>query len=261
MRNIAQLVLVRIPVLALVVLAASCSNTITSPSDNGGSSTVIINVYAGPLDPGGSTNFIETLDSDSTLQVMLAGEQLENPLRTASIPLRLEIANWDGSLCTPLDTNVTAPRLTAQLQRYLTAGTYCIRLSDPGTLTEPIGTILRVSYPAPKFLPGTASPVTFASTITPGGRASKTFVTSAEGDIAITLDSLGGPAGTEAGLGIGVLGSDASSTCTMTRLVHTTPGSGPQIVEHADAGVYCAVLLDVGQITSAQDFSLTIAHP
>jgi hypothetical protein len=250
-----------VPILALAAgLTAGCGNsTSTTPSDTT-SSSVVIDVYAGPIDPGGTTRYIVTLAADSTLQVMLAGEQLSDPTRTVSVPLQIDISDWDGSYCTPLDTNVTAPRLTAQLQRWLTAGSYCVQVSDPGTLAETVGAVVRISYPAPKLLPGTGSPVTLDSVVSPSGMTTKSFVTSREGDISITLNSAGPNGDTPVGLAIGVGGTDGGP-CTLTRIVQTQAGPSPQITEHADAGIYCAAVIDPGTFTTAQNFSLTIAHP
>jgi hypothetical protein len=47
----------------------------------------------------------------------------------------------------------------------------------------------------------------------------------------------------------------------LTKIVDAVPGSGPQIVEMADAGIYCAGLIDQGALTTPSNFSLTVAHP
>src|SRR5689334_7339477 len=89
--------------LALPVLVAGCKKTDTSTAPTPPSTSVTILVYSGPLDPGGSTIYLATLDADSTLQVNLAGEQLAGPIRSVSIPLQIDISTWDGTACTPLD--------------------------------------------------------------------------------------------------------------------------------------------------------------
>ncbi|HWB30012.1 MAG TPA: hypothetical protein VG736_05880 [Vicinamibacterales bacterium] len=247
---------------ALVLAAAGCGPdpSTLGPSDTTNTSVLTIHVYAGPIDPGGTIKYLETLDADSTLQVMLAGEQLANPTRTISVPLRIDISNWDGSLCTPLVSNVVEPVLQSRLQQFLKAGTYCVQVSDPGTLTQTIGAIVRISYPVPTLLPGTTSPVTFASTLAPGGVTTKTFVTSTNGTIAVSLDSFDGGAGVTPRLAIGVVGTDATA-CRLTTVVDAVPGTGPQIIQAADAGIYCAGVIDPGTLTTPASFSLTIAHP
>lgn len=247
---------------ALVLAAAGCGPdpSTLGPSDTSDTSILTIHVYAGPLDPGGTIKYLETLDTDSTLQVMLAGEQLANPMRTVSVPLRIDISNWDGSLCTPIVSNVVEPVLQARLQQFLKAGTYCVQVSDPGTLTQTTGTIVRISYPVPTLLPGTPSPVTFASALSPGGVTTKTFVTSTNGTIAVSLDRFDGAPGVTPRLAIGVVGTDETS-CTLTTIVNAVPGAGPHIVQPADAGVYCAGVVDPGTLTTPASFSLTVSHP
>ena len=68
-------------------------------------------------------------------------EQLGDPTRTISVPVKIDISNWDGTLCTPIVSNVVTPVLQARLQQFLKAATYCVQVSDPGTLTQTTGTM------------------------------------------------------------------------------------------------------------------------
>jgi len=246
--------------LALPALLSGCNKTDTSTTPSATSTAVTINVFGGPLDPGGSTIYTVTLDADSTLQVNLAGEQLADPIRTVSVPLQIDISTWDGTACTILDSTVTEPRLQAQLQRFLRAGTYCVKISDPGTLTQTVGGILRVSFPAPKLFVGTVAPVTFSSLLPQRGTVSKSFVLSTEGTIDVTLNSIGNSPNTLMGLGLGVVASD-NTVCTLTTIIRTKPGTTPQLSARADAGPYCAAVIDDGNLTAATNFTMTIAHP
>jgi len=214
------------------------------------------------LAPGGSALATLSVANDSTVQVMLAGEAMTSSVSTLSVPLRLDIGtfNLDGTDCDAKDSVLTEPRLKAQLQRYFTAGVYCVKVSDPGNLPETIGVILRVGYPAPKFFAGTVSPVTFASTLPVKGAVTKTVTTSTEGTIDVTLNSLGSQPNAVVGLGIGVVPS-TSAECTLTIIVQTKAGSVPQLSEKVDAGSYCVGLSDVGNLTNQTTFSMTIAHP
>lgn len=258
MRTTLRRLLTGLALLAVGALGASCAPDITDPTSTT-LTNVTITVYAGPLDVGASTNYVVTLEGDATLQVMLAGEQTLNPGVTTDVPLQIAIGTWDGTDCMVLDSNVLVPRLTAGLQRFVAAGTYCVQVADPGNLTQPIGPVVRISYPAPKRIAGTASPVTFDSVVPQGGVTSKTFVASTEGTVNITLNSLGG-LDAEAGLGIGVVGTD-NTQCTLARVVRTRPGASPQISVPVDAGIYCAAVLDVGNFTTSQPFSITISNP
>jgi hypothetical protein len=245
--------------LALPALVAGCNKT-DPPTTPSGPTSVTIQVNGSPLDPGGATKYLVTLDADSTVQVNLAGEQLVDPIRTLDVPLQIDISTWDGSDCTALDSVVTTPRLTAQLQRFLAAGTYCVKVSDPGTLTGTLGAIIKIAYPAPKLFTGTVSPVTFTSVLPPRGTVSKSFVLSTEGQINVTLNSVGSSPSTVVALGLGVVGTD-NTVCTLTNVIRTTPGSTPQLSAKADAGSYCAAVIDEGAIAAPANFTMTISHP
>ena len=238
---------------------AACGDPVTSTSPSS-TSTVAIQVYAGPLDPGGTANYLVTLDADETMQVTLVGEQLSDPLRTLDLPLTISIGTWDGSTCTPKSSATVTPRLTTQLQLYLTATTYCVQVADAGSLTQTIGSIVRVAFPAPKLLNPTISPSTLSSSVVPGGVSSKTFIAGIEGDVTVTLKSLGSTART-VGLGLGVYGTDVTTACTLTKIVNVAPGSTPQISAHVDPGTYCAAVFDAGTITVPTTFSLEITNP
>jgi hypothetical protein len=99
-----------------------------------------------------------------------------------------------------------------------------------------------------------------SSTLAPGGLTTKTFVTSSAGTITVALDSLDANPGAAPQVAIGVVGTD-TPTCTLTKIVDAVPGTGPQIVEVADAGIYCAGVIDQGTLTKPASFALTIAHP
>jgi hypothetical protein len=248
--------------LPMLVVAGSCTKTdTTAPSST--DSSVTIEVQVDLLAPGTSSIATLSLSADSTAQVMLAGEVLTSSVASISVPLKVEIGNFitDGTDCGALDSVVTEPKLTAQLQRFFKTGVYCIKISDPNnSLPETIGVVLRVAHPVPKFFTGTVSPVTFASTLPKGGSVTKTVTLSTEGTIDITLKSLGSQPTAVVGLGIGVVPTD-SSNCTLTRIVPTKPGSSPQLSVKVDAGSYCAGLIDIGNLTDNTAFSMTLSHP
>lgn len=75
----------------------------------------------------------------------------------------------------------------------------------------------------------------------------------------VRLVSAGDPS-TIVGLGIGVpLGG--ISNCTLSTSVDTTAGTTPQIAATVDAGSYCVAIYDLGALTSAVDFEITINYP
>ncbi len=103
----------------------------------------------------------------------------------------------------------------------------------------------------------TVTTETFVSAIAVRGSAARTFITSSSGAVKVTLSTLGNGSRT-VGLGIGVPAT--SVPCSLAQSVEAGPGSAPQIVTSADAGVYCVQLFDVGRLTEDTAFTLTIEH-
>lgn len=99
---------------------------------------------------------------------------------------------------------------------------------------------------------------TFASLLTVRGTASRTFTVRDTGTIALTLTDVAG--GMIVGLGVGIPRADGTS-CNLSQSVETTGGATPQITTTADGGSYCVKLFDVGTLSDAVSFSVTIVHP
>lgn len=103
----------------------------------------------------------------------------------------------------------------------------------------------------------TATVDTFVSSLAVRGSAARTFITSSSGTVKLTLSTLGNGS-TTVGLGVGVPAT--SAPCSLAQSIETGPGSAPQLVTSADAGVYCVQLFDVGRLTGDTAFTLTIEH-
>lgn len=245
-----------LPLVAAVVLATACSSEPTAPTP--GPRTQSIEVYSGPLDPGGTNTYLFTLQEQTTVRLMLAGAVLLNPLRTVSPALTLRIGEWDGSVCTTLHEAQTMPRLTSALHAYLEPGTYCAVVSDPGNLTEPIGATMRIVAPVLLRTGGGPGTIAFTSVVTPAGITSRTFESSVAGQVTITLDTVAAGA-VEMALGIGVVAPDGSG-CRYSQIVSAVPG-GPGLSVPTDAGDYCVAIIDRGNISAPSSFTLTVVHP
>ncbi len=105
------------------------------------------------------------------------------------------------------------------------------------------------------------SPTTssFISRLAVNGSASRTFTVSSAGTVTAMLVNAGGPF-TVMGLGLGVpLGG--VSNCTLSTSLRTASGTTPQIATAVDPGTYCVVIYDVGNLTDAIDFEVTITYP
>jgi hypothetical protein len=201
--------------------------------------------------------YLITVDTDKAAQVTLAGVLADNPLRSVSPLLTLEIGFWDGTECKAIETAETAPRFSAALQRFLFAGTYCVAVSDKRGLSEPVGVVVKVTAPPILAVSGTAGTESFSSTITPSGRATRSFNATTAGTASVTLSSLS-PSNANAGIAIGV--QDASN-CYLSRIVTGPPGGSPQLSVPVEAGFYCMAVFDVGNFTQNQTFTLSVTHP
>jgi hypothetical protein len=248
---------VSLALLVVSLLTAGCASDPTAPTPTPLEQS--LEVYAGPLDPGGTSTYLFTIGQTGTVQLMLAGVVLDNPIRSISPVMRLQISKWSGTECETLHQVDTVPRLTAALHAYLEPGSYCASVSDPGSLTEPVGVTLRIVAPALLRTGGDPGTATWTSTITPNGRATRTFVASAQGMASITLNSLSNGA-VEAGIGIGVVATDGSG-CKYAQIVRAIPGASPQLTTRVDAGDYCATIFDVGNFTANETFTMTIQYP
>jgi hypothetical protein len=219
-----------------------------------------LEVYTGVLSPGGSVSRFVSLNSQTSMQVMFAGAVTGSPKRSVSPTLRLELQAWDGSQCVEKYVNDTAPRMTAALHAYLDQGSYCVALSDPlGSLTEPVEFVLRVAAPALIRTGLDGGTAEFTSTVIPGGTTDRTFLASQQGQVALTLTGLSA-GDTEVGLGLGVMANDGGG-CRLTQIVYTRPGTSPQLTTRVDAGSYCAMVFDTGNLVRPETFTMTIVYP
>jgi hypothetical protein len=108
--------------------------------------------------------------------------------------------------------------------------------------------------------PSATDPVTetFSSIVQPKGSTSRSFATTASGTITVTLTSLGqDTAAVRLALGL----ADASGDCAPTFSVVTTQYSGRQLSQTADAGQYCVIVTDIGELTGQTTFTVTVVHP
>jgi len=102
---------------------------------------------------------------------------------------------------------------------------------------------------------------TFSGTL--AAQVSSVFVFSVtqSGTIAVTLTSLSPTTTVPVALGIGT-STVGATTCTTTSSTPTaTAGSSPQITIDGQPGAYCIVIHNVGSVTTASTFTITVVHP
>jgi len=89
---------------------------------------------------------------------------------------------------------------------------------------------------------------------------SRQFGASTNGTVTAMLTNAAGP-NTVVGLGIGVPTTGLAKCALSTAIQTNAAGSTPQLSATVDAGNYCVVVYDLGTLTSAIDFSVTLVYP
>ena len=99
---------------------------------------------------------------------------------------------------------------------------------------------------------------TFSGTLVVRGSSLGTFSVVQAGAVTVTIDNLGAPANTVVGLGVGTL---VAGTCSFSvSNLSATAGAGAQITTTESPGQYCVEIYDVGDLTTAAAFTVSIAH-
>lgn len=246
-----------LPLLAAVLASAGCENSATLPEPDPLTQSYLI--FTGPLDPNGRNVYLLTLDAPVIVQVTLAGTVVENPFRSVSPVLQVEIGTFDGTECSVLESAETAPKFSAAVHRYMVGGTHCVAVSDKRGMAQQVGVVLRVDAPPVTGLLGTPGSASFTSTITPSGKATRTFDATTAGVATVTLSSLT-PSNAEVGIGIGL--HDPNGTgCHFAVTTTTRAGTTPQLSAPVSSGLYCFGLYDIGNFTGNQTFTLSATYP
>jgi len=257
----------RIPALVLLAslcLVSGCNNdeTPTDPSDPLPSS--FTQIYSDTLTRGGSGFFSFFVPEQGTVAVLLVSLTNTGTTTLVNTPILMALGIPAGTGCAPLTVGGTStmatPGLAAQLRTSIAAGTYCIRVSDAGALSGDTDFVIRFVYPNPPQFVTSPFTETFASNLTVGGTATRSFISNNQGALAITLTDLGGSSSLVATIGVGVVANDGTG-CRFAMLIETTAGANPQISTPIDSGVYCVRIADAGRFTDTVSFSIRLAHP
>jgi hypothetical protein len=105
----------------------------------------------------------------------------------------------------------------------------------------------------------TAVTETITSAVQRRGATLRSFTTSTEGNVTVSLTSLG-QEGAAVRLGLG-LSDEVSGDCSLAYTVVTTAYSGRQLAATADAGRYCVGVYDIGELTAfSTGFTITVVH-
>lgn len=115
---------------------------------------------------------------------------------------------------------------------------------------------------APPTTPSTKTTqeVTWSTNLANGGSTSRSFKTTRNGTVSITLQSLAGSTTLRAGVGVGIPLGDGTG-CVLSRSVETTAGATAQLELSVDAGSYCVQIYDPGTLTQPVGFTILLVYP
>ena len=108
--------------------------------------------------------------------------------------------------------------------------------------------------------PRTTESVTWSTNLANGGATSRSFKTTRNGTVSITLQSLAGSTTLRAGLGVGIPLGDGTG-CVLSRSVEATAGATAQLELAVDAGSYCVQVYDPGTLTQPVGFTILLVYP
>jgi hypothetical protein len=127
-------------------------------------------------------------------------------------------------------------------------------LPSCGSGSSPTATPTPTPTPTP-----TITTETFAGTIQPTGVDVHPFTVVAQGPITATLTSLSPQSTITMGFG---LGQPSGTACALISGAYTESAKAGYAISGTIAvGSYCVELYDLGNMTSANDYVITVAHP
>jgi hypothetical protein len=133
-------------VLAAFLTSLGCGkDTPTSPTTTataGPSSTT----YASTLGLRGTRFYSFTVLADGPVAVTLASVTSAVTGIPAGEPLEISLGIPAGTDCSPTYTDLLSASLVTQMTQSVTAGIYCIRVSDEGLLTAPVRFAVRFTH-------------------------------------------------------------------------------------------------------------------
>jgi hypothetical protein len=243
--------------LALLLGVVACDRDI--PTDPGSPlPTSVTQILSGIIEPG--SNKIETLNIPGGQQLRITLSTLNNAsgLPTGgTVTLSLGVASSDGTSCSALQTVSASARLTSHLKAILSAGLYCIEISDTASLPSATAYTLRIIFGSPGG-PDPPETLVFESTVVPGGSAARNFEAHSDGAVLLVMDSITPGSVGSLGMAIGHSRSTGAG-CEISSYIVASPGSA--FVIPVDAAAYCAKAFDLGGQAVAANFAMRIRRP
>jgi hypothetical protein len=131
-----------------VCLAAACADDPAAPSSTADDPALTTELFVGSLDVGGSRFYSISLSTAGTVSVTLASlVPATAPPPASSQTVTLGFGVPAGTGCDVNASIETVPALVAQLSTESAAGIHCVRVSDPGRLTQAMNFAVRIVHP------------------------------------------------------------------------------------------------------------------
>lgn len=131
----------------LVAAAAACSTDTPTTPDTTTPAVTTTEFFSGTLEIGGTQRHLFSTVATGTATMTLAGLSdtsgaVVNPLLTIGLGVPA-----DGGVCTLSNSGSFHPSLVTQLSLSVVAGSYCVSISDAGTLSGTSLYNIRVVHP------------------------------------------------------------------------------------------------------------------
>jgi hypothetical protein len=242
------------------VIGAFATACGTTPTLSSPPSIQSIQFVVSTIAPGSNATYSFNVSETSIVGVTLASVTSVATGDILPSALTLALGTPSGSSCTPTTSIDTSLALSAQVSKTLSAGAYCVKVTDVDGLPESATFTVRIiatTGSTPQKATGLTTTESFASELQVGGFSMRTFRVFAPGNLAATLTGAGG-LDKVVRVSLGVWDG---SVCRLASSVDTAAGSPAQIVAGVDPGTYCLGLRDIGNLKGPVSFSVSVEHP
>ena len=240
-----------------LALAVGCSSNPIAPTFP--QYATVSRYFSGSMAPGGAPAvFTFSVKIDGAIRVTLGSVTSSATGEPDATPLAVGFGTPSGASCSATTSQTAAAALTGQLTSTITHGDYCVVLTDPGALTQPVKFTIRVvtSVGATPGI-GLARADSLPGSLSRNSQSLKTFSTNTSGDMSLTFTEIGTNPALAIKIGLGIWDGSA---CRLNTTIVSAPSTDPLISTTADAGDYCVLITDVGNLTAQVLVTGVIIH-
>ena len=139
----------RLTVLGLIFAIISSTgcfgNSATAPT-NYSIVSPVTEIFQGTLAANGSAFYSFIIGNPDPVRVTLASLTLTSSGAAVTTSVKLGFGVPDGTTCAPTFSTTTGAALVAQYFQVASPGTYCVIVSDPGTMTTSLNFAVRIIH-------------------------------------------------------------------------------------------------------------------